>query len=159
MSARESRRGGRQITALSVPPSSKKSLGGLFYFLMAKINITYRESECGAVCTQLIDSTLNILGKNHGGAEARTLQGTMIATPPPPPRIPVITILTPARPKPQGVGEPKELDRKAKLVADSSPARPVLRRDLAKRRLHLNKKWSRERPSRRIQHLKQTSMK
>ena len=55
------------------PPSSspsKKSLGGLFYFLMAKINITYRESECGAVCTHLIDSTLNILGKNHGGAEA-----------------------------------------------------------------------------------------
>ena len=70
LSARESRRGRRQITALSVPPSSKKSLGGLFYFLMAKINITYRESECGSVCTPLIDSTLNILGKNHGGAEA-----------------------------------------------------------------------------------------
>ena len=70
LSARESRRGRRQITALSVPPSSKKSLGGLFYFLMAKINITYRESECGAVCTHLIDSTLNILGKNNGAAEA-----------------------------------------------------------------------------------------
>ena len=125
LSARESRHGGRQITALPPSVPSKKSLGGLFYFLMAKINITYRENEWGAPCNNLVATILNILGRE------KILQQKTFATTP---RIPVITILTPVKTAGgSGVGEPKELDRKAKLVADSSSRREPAKHEKRKK--------------------------
>ena len=129
----------RQITALPLPsPSpSSKSLGGLFYFLMTKINITYRANKDGV-----------------RGAGAKNKSSTKIFhwLPTTPPRVLVIAILTPAGQAVASiatkVGEPKKLDRKAKLRTRRTDSSLALlgvgkarhekgKREREKERLHL----------------------
>ena len=104
----------RQITALPLPsPSpSSKSLGGLFYFLMTKINITYRANKDGV-----------------RGAGAKNKSSTKIFhwLPTTPPRVLVIAILTPAgragRPKPRKSANRKSLTEKQSCGRDGRTAR------------------------------------